>query len=115
MFKTIVVGVDGREGGRDALSLAGRLALVNGGELVAVPALPLEYYVPRGGAPAFSEVAVEDATAELRADLAAAGLEARIVIVGDSSPARALHRVAEADDAELVGVASPHPRRLRPG
>src|ERR671932_660856 len=36
MFNTIVVGVDGREGGRDALTLAGRLALLNGGELIAV-------------------------------------------------------------------------------
>ena len=36
MFKTIVVGVDGREGGRDALSLGARLALLAGGELVAV-------------------------------------------------------------------------------
>jgi nucleotide-binding universal stress UspA family protein len=43
MFETIVVGVDGREGGRDALSLAGRLALVAGGELVAVRARPFEY------------------------------------------------------------------------
>ena len=49
MFKTIVVGVDGREGGRDALALAGRLALLAGGELVAVRALPFDYYVARGG------------------------------------------------------------------
>jgi nucleotide-binding universal stress UspA family protein len=112
MFKTIVVGVDGREGGRDALSLAGRLALVNGGDLVAVRALPIEYYVSRGGAPAFSEVAVDDAKAELRAELDAAGLDARIVVVGDSSPARALHRVAEADDADLVVVGSTHRGRI---
>src|SRR3954447_8091004 len=112
MFKTIVVGVDGREGGCDALSLTGRLALVNGGELVAVRALPLEYYVSRGGAPAFSEVAVEDATAELRADLAAAGLEARVVVVGDSSPAPALHRVAEADAPDGVVVGSAHHGRI---
>jgi hypothetical protein len=32
MFKTIVVGVDGRDGGRDALALAGRLALLAGGD-----------------------------------------------------------------------------------
>jgi nucleotide-binding universal stress UspA family protein len=112
MFNTIVVGIDGREGGRDALALAGRLALVNGGELVAVRALPIEYYVSRGGAPAFSEVAVNDAKAELRTDLEAAGIEARIVIVGDSSPARALHRVAEADDADLIVVGSTHRGRL---
>src|SRR5262249_58370681 len=72
MFKTIVVGVDGRDGGRDALALAGRLALVAGGDIVAVRALPLEYWVTRGGAPAYSAVAADDARADLAADLAAA-------------------------------------------
>jgi nucleotide-binding universal stress UspA family protein len=43
MFKTIVVGVDGREGGRDAISLASRLALVAGGELVALRVIPFDY------------------------------------------------------------------------
>src|SRR5689334_18243556 len=47
MFTTIVVGVDGREGGRDALALAGRLALLDGGELIAVRVLPFDYYVSR--------------------------------------------------------------------
>ena len=42
MFKTIVVGVDGRDGGRDALALAGRLALLAGGELLAVRVLPFD-------------------------------------------------------------------------
>jgi nucleotide-binding universal stress UspA family protein len=36
MFSKIIVGVDGREGGRDALALGARLASVFGGELVAV-------------------------------------------------------------------------------
>jgi nucleotide-binding universal stress UspA family protein len=112
MFKTIVVGVDGREGGRDALSLAGRLALVNGGELVAVRALPMDYYVSRGGAPAFSHVAVEDAKAELRADLEAADLQARIVVAGDSAPARALHRIAEDERADVIVVGSTHRGRI---
>src|SRR5215470_9435132 len=106
MFKTIVVGVDGRDGGRDALSLAGRLALVAGGDIVAVRALPLEYWVTRGGAPAYSVVAADDARAELDADLAAAGLTARTHVLGDKSPARALHRVAEAEGADIVVVGS---------
>ena len=40
MFKTIVVGVDGREGGRDALALAASLQGVFGSDLVAVHAFP---------------------------------------------------------------------------
>ena len=74
MFKTIVVGVDGREGGRDALQLAGRLALVHGGELVAVRVLPFDYYVSRGGAPPYSSLAEHDAKAELDRELAAVEL-----------------------------------------
>jgi nucleotide-binding universal stress UspA family protein len=57
MFETIVVGVDGREGGRDALSLAARLALISGGEIVAVRVLPFDYYVSRAGAPPYSSIA----------------------------------------------------------
>jgi len=49
MFNTIVVGVDGREGGRDALALAERLHQVFGGELVATSAPPSSY---RASAPA---------------------------------------------------------------
>jgi nucleotide-binding universal stress UspA family protein len=57
MFKTIVVGVDGREGGRDALSLASRLALAAGGQLVAVRAVLFDHYVSRAGSPPYSSLA----------------------------------------------------------
>jgi len=46
MFTRIVVGVDGREGGRDALALATLLQSVGGGELLAVHACAPE---PRRG------------------------------------------------------------------
>lgn len=108
MFETIVVGVDGREGGRDALSLAGRLALTAGGELVAVRALPFDYYVSRAGAPPYSSIAEADARTEVEGELAQAGLEARVHVLGDSSPARALHRVAEAEEADVIVVGSTH-------
>src|SRR3954466_10505622 len=74
MFKTIVVGVDGREGGRDAMGLAGRLALLAGGELVAVRALPFDYYVSRAGSPPYASLAEQDAERELEDALATAGL-----------------------------------------
>jgi nucleotide-binding universal stress UspA family protein len=38
MFHTIIVGVDARDGGRDALALAERMARAFGGQLVAVHA-----------------------------------------------------------------------------
>jgi nucleotide-binding universal stress UspA family protein len=108
MFKTIVVGVDGRDGGRDALSLAARLALVAGGELVAVRAVPIDYYASRAGAPQYVAAVEQDLRAALEADLERAGLKARTRIVGDTSPARALHRVAEEDGADVIVVGSTH-------
>lgn len=47
MFKTIIVGVDGRDGGRDALALAASLQRVFAGDLIAVHAFPVDYYVGR--------------------------------------------------------------------
>ena len=108
MSKTIVVGVDGREGGRDALSLAGRLARMSGADLIALRVLPFDYYSTRAPSPSFAEVADEDARAELAEELARAGVHAHVRLQGDSSPARALHRVAEEQHAGLIVVGSTH-------
>jgi nucleotide-binding universal stress UspA family protein len=108
MFTTIVVGVDGREGGRDALALAGRLALLNGGQLIAVRVLPFDYYVSRAGSPPYSSVAEQDAKHDLEQTLEEAALNATIRVLGDTSPARALHRVAEESHADLIVVGSTH-------
>jgi len=113
MFKTIVVGVDGRDGGRDALSLAARLALVAGSELIAVRALPLDYYAARAGAPPYTALAERDARREVEADVEGANLQASVRVVGDSSPARALHRIAERERADLIVVGSTHHSRAR--
>jgi nucleotide-binding universal stress UspA family protein len=106
MLKTIVVGVDGREGGRDALALAGRLALLAGGELVAVRAMPFDAYVGRGGGPQYDSLADAEAQGQVEQDLADAGLTARTRLIADASPARALHRMAEALDADVIVVGS---------
>src|SRR3954452_16719625 len=95
MFKKIIVGVDGREGGRDALTLGGRLALTAGGELVAVQAVALDQFVVRAGAPKYNTMAQEEARRGLEQEVADAGLSAELRVLGDTSPARALHRVAE--------------------
>jgi nucleotide-binding universal stress UspA family protein len=108
MFKTIVVGVDGRQGGRDALALAGRLALLNGGELIAVRVLPFDYYATRAGSPPYATLAEQDGTREVERDLAAADLTATVRVIGDRSPARALHRIAEQAGADIIVVGSTH-------
>ena len=85
MFTRIVVGVDCREGGRDALALAALLQSAGGGELVAVHAC----------APA--PLLHEDVLARVQAELARAGATARPLVVTDRSPAHALRTIAERD------------------
>ena len=46
MFSTIVVGVDGRDGGRDAIALAARLAVPAGAEVIAVRVVPSRSSAP---------------------------------------------------------------------
>jgi nucleotide-binding universal stress UspA family protein len=108
MFQKTVVGVDDRQGGRDALALAAMLTAVTGGELVAVRAYPYEARPSRAPVGGFEEDMRADATAELDRTVAESGLTARRIVFGDTSPARALHRVAEEEQADLLAVGSTH-------
>ncbi len=112
MFKTIIVGVDAREGGRDALALAARLASAFGGDLVALHAYPYDYYVSRGADSDFEAVIHGAALEALEGELQRAGIDARPVAVPDGSPARALHLAAERDHADLIVVGSAHRGRI---
>ena len=112
MFKTIIVGVDAREGGRDALALADALARVSGGELVALHAYPYDYYVSRGASTGF-EAAMHGAAMEtLQGELKRTGIGARAFAVPDGSPGRALHLAAEREHADLIVVGSAHRGRI---
>jgi nucleotide-binding universal stress UspA family protein len=104
---TIIAGVDGRDGGRDALAFAAALARATDRNLVAVRAYPYETHV-RGSVAAFDEQLRADAQLELEPALADAGVDARPIVVGDASPARALQRVAEHENADLLVVGSSH-------
>lgn len=94
MFTRIVVGVDCREGGRDALALAALLQSAGGGELVALHAC----------APA--PLLHEDALTRVEAELAHVGVTARPLVVTDRSAAHALRTIAERDGAELIVIGS---------
>jgi nucleotide-binding universal stress UspA family protein len=96
MFTRIVVGIDCREGGRDALALAALLQSAGGGELVAVYAC----------APA--PLLHEDASARLERELAQAGGSGRALAIADRSPSHALRTVAEREGAELIVIGSSH-------
>ena len=107
VFKTIVVGVDGRQGGRDALRLAEQLADAGGGELVAVRVFSYQHRPALAGSPAVEEER-ESTRVALERELADMGTTVRTHVVGDTSPARALHRMAERERADVLVVGSAH-------
>lgn len=94
MFTRIIVGVDCREGGRDALALAALLQAAGGGELVALHAC----------APA--PLLHADALTRVEAELAHVDVTARPLVVTDRSAAHALRTTAERDGAELIVIGS---------
>ena len=108
MLRTIVVGIDGRPGGRDALALGVRLAHLDRARIVAVRVLPLADHPTRAASPAFASVAERDARREIAEELARADVAATVRVLDDLSPARALHRVAAEEDADVIVVGATH-------
>ena len=112
MFKTIIVGVDGREGGQDALALAASLQHVFASDLVAVHAFGLDYYRGRGADVEHENVLQERAQKLVTDEVERSGVSASPFVVADGSPGRALHRAAVAHDADLIVVGSAHRGRV---
>jgi nucleotide-binding universal stress UspA family protein len=108
MFNTIVVGVDGREGGRDALALADRLHDVFGGALVAVHAYQFDYFNSRAVGLDYQNALRENAVELVEAEIERAGVQALAVAMPDGSPGRALHAAAKWHDADVIVVGSAH-------
>lgn len=108
MFDTIVVGVDGRDGGRDALALAGFLQRTFGSELVAALAYPHDPFPGRAASAPFETIVGKDANRAVHDEVQAADVRARPIAVPDGSPARALQRIAESEHAGLIVVGSDH-------
>jgi nucleotide-binding universal stress UspA family protein len=108
MFTTIVVGVDGLQGGRDALLFAESLRERAGGALVAVHIHPSQPFPLRGLHADVDAIARDEAEALLHRELAAAGVPARAIVSADASPGRGIHRLAEELDADLLVVGTSH-------
>ena len=105
MFKDVLVGVDGRSNGRDAVALASRL-LEPGGRLTLAhvhmgQAHPLHAITP-------GLVAEERDASQtlLAAESAAAGLDAELAVLEDATPGAGLHRRAEEQGCDLIVVGS---------
>ena len=102
MFRNVLVGVDGRQGGRDAIALARRLSTPETGFTLAhVYGLP----PGRGGALALPyERADSEQLLERERELA--DLDAQLIVSGQTSVGRGLHELAEAKQADLLVVGS---------
>jgi nucleotide-binding universal stress UspA family protein len=105
MFNHIVVGVDGREGGRDAVALA-RLLVAAGGTLTLAHVVARDAHA-YGGTGAASEASDgERAEALLDAAREEAGVEAHLRWHRSSSVGRGLHELCEVTGADLLVVGS---------
>jgi nucleotide-binding universal stress UspA family protein len=103
MFRHVIVGVDGRPAGRDAIALArilvepgGHLALGHVHELTALRAVS-------GG---FDDAAREASTRLLEREREATAVDAQLISVASSSAGRGLHELVETEDADLLVVGS---------
>lgn len=105
MFKKAIVGIDGREGGQDALMLA-RLLLDPEGELVLAHIYPLDPVAWRGGSAAFELAEREEAGTLLRKAREDFGVSAQLVCHGATSVGRGLHEAADKLDADLLVMGS---------
>jgi nucleotide-binding universal stress UspA family protein len=108
MFNRVIVGVDGRQGGRDALALAARLAPLFDGELIAVHAYPYDLFTTRGTTPDFETIMHGSAEDLLTDELERTHVAAHAVAMPDGSPGRALHLAAKRHRASLIVVGSAH-------
>jgi nucleotide-binding universal stress UspA family protein len=105
MFTKVIVGDDGLRGGRDALQTAKVLA--PDAELIIATAYPWDSTPSRFVQLGYGNLLRDDTRTALRHRRDEAGVEqARIVAIPDTSPARALHRLAEEEHADLIVVGS---------
>src|SRR5688572_18196718 len=110
MFTTVVVGVDGRDGGRDAIALAQALG---SDAIVLLNAFPWETgHRTSGPIKDYGDVLRTDTVRLLETERSHAQVDAELVAVGDISPARAIHAEAQRRGADLIVVGSAHRGRL---
>lgn len=104
MFETIIVGMDGRQGGRDALALARAVAAPDA-RIVCVSVALSDEHPNRGSNADYDREIVRDAETRLAAAIRSQpDVESEVVLAG--SVARGLHRAADHHGASLIVVGS---------
>jgi nucleotide-binding universal stress UspA family protein len=105
MFKNVLVGVDGRPNGRDAIALASRLTDPDG-KLTLAHVHSGNLRPSHAIAPGMVREEGEGSHKLLEAERAAADVKAELVSVVAMSPGRGLHEQAEEQSADLLVVGS---------
>jgi nucleotide-binding universal stress UspA family protein len=115
----IIIGVDGTERGEDAVVFGHQLAAFAGGRIVLANVFPYEDIRGRASSLAYRETLHEASQEVLAAIAERYDLQAHTTrSLASTSPARALHKLAEKDGAALIVVGSSHvgpARRVLPG
>lgn len=99
VFNNVLVGVDGRRGGRDAIALAGQLA-TRGARITLAHVDPIETTdgADRNG----------DSCKMLSDERAGAGIDAKILVVHGPSVAHALHQLMASRHCDLLVLGACH-------
>ena len=105
MFKNVLVGVDGRPNGRDAIALASRLTDPDG-KLTLAHVHSGDLRPSHAIAPGVVREEREGSRKLLEAERTAADVKAELVSVLAMSPGRGLHEQAEEQSADLLVVGS---------
>ncbi|MBV8954895.1 MAG: universal stress protein [Solirubrobacterales bacterium] len=105
MFKNVIVGVDGGEGGRDAIVLA-KLLRAEDGKLTLACVYHRDPHVWRGSSPPYEAAEEERAHELLEKAQQAASVNAQLRSHGSTSVGRGLHELAEASGADLLVLGS---------
>jgi nucleotide-binding universal stress UspA family protein len=102
VFSNVLVGIDGRDGGQDAIALARQLANPDG-RITLAHVYSTGRTVGRGTVLALP-FEREDSQRLLEAEKAAAGIDATLVPWNNVPPARGLHELADRLGADLLVV-----------
>ena len=108
MFSKAIVGIDGLDGGRDAIRLAHQLTSPAGGELILANVFMESVFPARGSAGIFKGGAHRESEELLKAERTEAGVDAQICPYSSSYVGRGLHELADQIGADLLVVGSSH-------
>lgn len=106
MLRNVIVGVNGLDGGRDAIALAQALRPVR---MTLVGVHDRDPFRTRASTAGYERAVGEDTSRMLEGARARAQApDAEILAIGDASPARALQRLARERGADLIVLGAPH-------